>query len=298
MKLTEHQRLLLPYDRPIPPPAGGKLPAIPHLWERAKVMFARVISHIGSTAAFSKRWRLSRSEKKVVLGWLEPVEKLARSCLLVRAFNFLMMTPQGLKLLRETPKMELPGRLQQRPAPPRKTIIPMPGWYTIAENQRARAEQQMREQQRAAEQPAVERYDPETWGGGFRVVGWRMPEPEEGAVPGGFQKRRQPWIEVIEPNPWLTGGSLKERKPPHEKDRPALVLARRIEALSRVVENPGPAIYRLARFIARLPKEALEDLCVQYAYARPYWFQGRALDVCEAAAHVRRAATVFCLDSS
>src|SRR5262245_2728219 len=101
MKLTDHQLLLLPYDPPIAPPAGGKLPSIPQLWDRAKVMFARVIDHIGSTARFSQRFRLTRTDKKQVLGWLEPVEKLARSCLIVRAFSFLMMTPQGMKLLRE-----------------------------------------------------------------------------------------------------------------------------------------------------------------------------------------------------
>ena len=81
---------------------------------------------------------------------------------------------------------------------------------------------------------------------------------------------------------------------PREKERPALILARRIEALSRVIENPGPAIYRLARFIARLPKQALDALKEQYAYARPHWLHGRGLDIPHSAAHVRRATCVFC----
>jgi hypothetical protein len=289
----------LPCDPPLPAAIGGALPSIPQLWERAKVMFARVITHIGSTADFSKRWRLTRIQKKEVLGWLEPVEKLARSCLLVRAFNFLMMTPQGQKLLRETPKIEMPKPPAPQPAPTHKTTIPMPGWHTIAQNQRALAEQQKIEQQRAAEQAAVDRHDPGNWGGGFRVVGWRMPEPEDGqrAVPCGFQKQRLPWVEMVEPNPWLAHGSV-EKKPPREKDEPALVLARRIEALGRVINNPAPVAMRLARFIAKLPKEALEDLREQYTFARPHWFQGRAFDIPHAAAHARRAATIFCIDSS
>ena len=109
MKLTEHQRLLLPYDPPLPATVGGRLPSIPQLWERAKLLFTRVIDHIGSTPDFSKRWRLTRAEKTTLLGWLEPVEKLARSCLLVRALNFLMMTPEGRRLMRETPKMAMPS---------------------------------------------------------------------------------------------------------------------------------------------------------------------------------------------
>jgi hypothetical protein len=80
----QHARLLPPYDPPLPAAIGGQLPAIPQLWERARLFFSRVIDHIGSTASLSKRWRLTRAEKKEVLGWLEPVEKLARSCLLVR----------------------------------------------------------------------------------------------------------------------------------------------------------------------------------------------------------------------
>jgi hypothetical protein len=300
MKLTEHQRLLLPYDPPLPAAVGGALPSIPQLWERAKVMFGRVISHIGSTADLSKRWRLTRTQKKEVLGWLEPVEKLARSCLLVRAFSFLLMTPEGRRLMRETPKMAMPEPAKP-PARgnPFSTKIPMPGWHTIAQNQRAFAEQRKIEQQRAAEQVARDRHDPENWGGGFRVVGWRMPEPEDGqrAVPCGFQKQRLPWVEMVEPNPWLAHGSV-EKKPQREKDEPALVLARRIEALGRVINNPAPAVMRLARFIAKLPKEALEGLREQYAFARPHWFQGRAFDIPHAAAHARRAATIFCIDSS
>jgi hypothetical protein len=292
MKLTEHQRLLLPYDPPIPPPAGGKLPSIPQLWDRAKVMFARVIGHIGSTSQFSKRFRLTRTDKKQVLGWLEPVEKLARACLVVRAFSFLMITPQGMKLLRETPKIAMP----EPPKPPGKanpfsTKIPTPGWNTIAQHQRALAERQKLDRQRAAERAARDPYDPANWGGRFRILGWTFPEPEETGAPPG--KQRRPWIEVVEPNPWPACGSV-ERKPAPEKDAPALVLARRIEALARVIDNPGPAISRLARFIASLPMEALEPLSEQYAFAQPHWLQGRAFDIPHAAAHVQRAATIFC----
>jgi hypothetical protein len=40
---------------------------------------------------------------------------------------------------------------------------------------------------------------------------------------------------------------------PRPPGRSALAFARRIEALSRVIGNPEPAIRRLIRFFARLP---------------------------------------------
>jgi hypothetical protein len=300
MKLTDHERLLLPYDPPLPPPAGGRLPSIPQLWDRAKIMFARVVDHIGSTSCFSKRWRLSRPEKKEVLGWLEPVEKIARSCLIVRALGFLMMTPQGLKLARETPKIEMPKAPHERPRPVSRTTIPTPGWHTIAQHQRALAEQRKQEEQRQAERAARDRYDPANWGCGFRVVHWQFPEPGEGAsaVPLQFRKRSRVGIDVFEPNPWpAIGPPLSRPEPEREKDRPALVLARRIEALSRVLANPAPAVMRLARYIAKLPRAAVEPLKETTSSRRFHWRHGGE-DSVAAAGQVRLAASVFCLDSS
>ncbi len=294
MKLTEHQRLLLPYDPPLPAALGGRLPAIPQLWERAKIMFARVIGHIGSTSGLSRRWRLSRAEKKEVLGWLEPVEKLARSCLLVRALGFLMMTPEGRRLMRETPKMAMPAAPHERPAPVSKTIIPMPGWHTIAQNRRALAEPRKLERQDETERAARDRHDPDNWSCAFRVFGWQFPEPENGrAVPAQFQKSRRPWVETIEPNPWLALGRVDRKAPAGEKPSSALILARRIEALGRVIDNPEPTLRRLARFLARLPREALDLLQETASGIRSCWLHG-ADDARSAAAHVRRAATVMC----
>jgi hypothetical protein len=296
MKLTEHQRLLLPYDPPPPPAIGGQLPSIPLLWERTKLFFARVIGHIGSTSALSKRWRLSRDEKQLVLGWLEPVEKLARSCLLVRAFNFLMMTPEGRRLMRETPKMAMPSPPNPpgQKSNPYSTKVLMPGWHTIAQNWRAAMEQKKLDEQREAERAARDRYDPANWGGGFRVLGWTFPEDESRSLPAASRKRSRVGIDFFEPNPWAAIDSpLSKPERESEKDRPALILARRIEALSQVIDNPDRAVMRLARFIARLPREALETLKDLNAFVRRHWLHcGR--DPGLAADHVRRAASVYC----
>ncbi|HEY7797524.1 MAG TPA: hypothetical protein VIA80_02070, partial [Hyphomonadaceae bacterium] len=71
-----------------------------------------------------------------------------------------------------------------------------------------------------------------------------------------------------------------------------------IETLARVIENPDRAVMRLARFIARLPREALEPLRDFNEYRRSYWLHtGR--DALLAADHVCRAASIYCvLDTS
>jgi hypothetical protein len=286
-----------PYDPPLPAAIGGRLPSIPQLWERARHLFCRVMLHVGSTADFSRRWRLSRTSKKEVLGWLEPVEKLARSCLLVRVLGFLLMTPQGLKLLRETPKMAMPAPKKPDSTPPRITRIPI--WHTVAPMARAMAERQKLEEQKAAERAARDRHDPENWGGGFRVIGWSLPDDHKRAPPG---KKMPQWAALLrdslDPDPI---GAYHTRHPPREvvreTDPPALILARRIETLARVLENPAPAVMRLARYIAKLPREALQTLKDTASSRRSHWRHG-ADDSVSAAAHVRRAASVFCFDSS
>jgi hypothetical protein len=296
MKLTEHQRLLLPYDPPLPAMVGGMLPSIPQLWERARLFFGRVIDHIGSTAALSKRWRLTRAEKTTLLGWLEPVEKLARSCLLVRALTFLMMTPEGRRLMRETPKMAMPSP----PKPPgqassnRSTKIPLGGWHTHAPYARYLAEKRKQEEQRAAERAAIDRHDPQNWGGAFRVLHWQFPEPEgEDRAPP--QKKLPQWAMLLRMSLDDTPitPAIARPLPKAEKDRQALILARRIEALSRVINDPARAVMRLARFIAKLPREALEPLRDAIAFRRVHWLHGGG-DHLAAADHVRRAAGVLC----
>jgi hypothetical protein len=300
MKRTQHERLLLPYDPPPPATIGGRLPSIPQLWERAKVYFARVITQIGSTASFSQRMRLTRSEKQEVLGWLEPVEKLARSCLLVRAFSFLMMTPEGRRLMRETPKMPMPEPKRPDSTPPRITRIPI--WHTHAPYARLLAERRKIEEQKAAERAARDKYDPANWGGAFRVLGWSYPEGQGQQPP----KEKLPnWAMVLsvslDPDPvgaWRTRSEPRPKDPCQDQDRPALILARRIEALARVIADPAPAVKRLARYIARVPREALEPLKDLNEYRRSYWLHtGR--DALLAADHVCRTVSVYnALDTS
>jgi hypothetical protein len=297
----QHAHLLRPYDPPLPVAIGGRLPSIPQLWERTKLFFSRVITHIGSTASFSQRMRLTRSEKKEVLGWLEPVEKLARSCLLVRAFCFLMMTPEGRRMMRETPKMAMPSppKPPGQPSNPHSTKVIMPGWHTIARNWRAAMEQRKRDEAREAERAARDRHDPANWGGGFRVLGWSFPEDETSSLPANSRKPRRVGIDLIEPNPWAAIDSpLSRPASEREKDSPALILARRIETLARVIENPDRSVTRLARFIAKLPREAFEPLKQLHEYRRIHWLHtGR--DALLAADHVCRAAAIYCtLDTS
>ena len=60
-----------------------------------------------------------------------------------------------------------------------------------------------------------------------------------------------------------------------------------------MINDPARAVMRLARYIAKLPREALEPLTDLNAYLRTHWLHG-GRDYITAADHVRRAASVLC----
>jgi hypothetical protein len=287
----DHTRLLLPYDPPLAAAIGGALPSIPSLWDRAKVFFERVIKEIGSAADFSKRWKVSRKERREVLGWLEPVESLVRSCLIVKAIAFLLMTPEGRKLMRDTPKMPMPEWPKPKTSDNHIVTIPHPGWSTIAAHRNALAERERLEAERAARKAATDRHDPANWACVFRSVGWKFPEDDAERPP---PKKLSPvWISVLDPDPlWPVTDPARKPSGPATKDRPALKLARRIEAVARVLADPGKATWKLARFLARIPSEALDGFKDAYARTRSWWKHGFTENR-QAKAHIRRAATVF-----
>lgn len=293
----EFERLLLPWDPPLPHSIGGQLPPMPALWERAKVMFEQVISHIGSAARCSRRGRVTRPEKRDLIGWLYPVEKLVRGCLVVKALNFLLMTVEGRRLMCDTPRIAMPQK--HRPPGAKKTdpyveTIPHPGWSTIAQHRLALARQVEREDARAMERAGLDPHDPAGWSCPFRIVGWKFPEEPSVWTP---PKTPSPVrISLIEPigdalcNS-LGRSSLHDR---HERGTAplALRLARRVEALSRAIADPERSARTLARFLARLPREALQGLAETSGICKAGWKHGFE-DNRLAAAHIRRAATVL-----
>ncbi len=78
---------------------------------------------------------------------------------------------------------------------------------------------------------------------------------------------------------------------PRPPGRAALAFARRIEALSRVIGNPEPAIRRLMRLFARLPHGLIDPAGFGVRFTGNWRHCGP--EYRRAHAHAERALTVF-----
>lgn len=102
--------------RPLPPPEDPsvKTLSLPELWGRVRGFLARVQDEAGSVGRLREQGFFGAEDRQEIEGWLKPVERLVRIVLIAQAVIRLLMTPDGRKLLRETPKA-MPER--RRPAP-------------------------------------------------------------------------------------------------------------------------------------------------------------------------------------
>jgi hypothetical protein len=159
----------------------------------------------------------------------------------------------------------------------------MPGWHTIAAL-RPRIDPRVK----APEPEPVDRHDPDTWSCRFRVLRWTHPRPGEPDAPASRQKPAPSLIMSLDDDPhWPTvhGPSLREPEKPdldNCSDPAAASLARRIAALERIIADPQPAIRRLAKFIASLPRGMLAEPDPGQVLSL-WWWHGRPefLNVCE-----------------
>ena len=254
---------------------------VPTLWERAKAMFAIVTGAITS-ASLARRARFARKERGHLLTRLVPVEKLVRMLMMIEAATFLLMTPEGRRLRAETPKITPPA--PPAPVAPAKsgvakpvfaTRILMPGWQTIAayhpqidprvteREQREALERRLASATTSAPDPD----NPGTWRCGFRVLRWVHDHAEESPpLKTPLPPNRPRLISFDDSNyPIVAGMTVATTTPrataPGENTEihKGRDIARRIEALARVLANPGPAIRRLAQRLAALPADALPE---------------------------------------
>jgi hypothetical protein len=243
--------------------------SIPDLWEKAKAMFARMIEVAGGEDRVRGQRRLTRKQRYEILGWLEPVEKLARAVLLVRALTHLLMTPEGRRLMKETPK-QAPWK-EEAPQPPpgsvRSTRIPHPGWHTIWQKPCL------------APPPPPPPPRPASRGCAFRILRVTPPEPLSPISPSRRPMITDLWAKT-QPSVLRPPARVSRQDPVEAKARPSR-LARRIDALSRALANPEPIIRRLARFIASLPQGLLQPT-TGHASAGGLWRHGQPefVDVC------------------
>ena len=258
---------------------------MPTLWERAKAMFAAMLAAITSVADLTRRACFRRKERRALATRLVPVEKLVRMLMMTEAATFLLMTPEGRRLREETPKIEPPAPPPPPvgvPRPSHQTRILMPGWQTIAALQPyvdpRIVEREQREHREALERriaglealtqdaPAnadAADADQTHWRCRFRVLRWVHDQPDAGPQ---ASLPRPRCIGFADTNfPIVAGMTVVDRaqRASETSDdaapRNGHDLARRIEALSRILANPAAAIRRLARSLAALPADALPE---------------------------------------
>lgn len=294
-----------------PPPADRNAPA---LWVRAREMFAALMEHAFSLARLATRPRLSRPQRHDILKRLIPVEKLTRFLLTVDAITFLLMTPEGARLRRTIRPAARAAR--EEAAPQNPCLMPAPGWHTIAATHpRIDPRIAEREAREAALSSAmVGAHDdalsdghglgaanPSSWQCRFHATPNFNPytdEPESDSdLPPAPQRRAR--IELLGDDSYFPRLPAPAPLPPSPSAPapdsplgPHAALARRIEALARVIANPEVAMRRLARRLAAMP---LDDLwpCDSYTLADRWWLPAR-LDLFRAAELFCRALIVFC----
>lgn len=256
---------------------------VPTLWERTKAMFAELVDTITSAAVLARRTWIARKDRRDLLSRLVPLEWLVRTLLIVEATTHLLMTRDGARLRAETPKIDPPP--PPKPvgvkAPNASTRILMPGWHTIAalrpvidpriveREQREAAEQRRRDVEAFMRgEPADPASDPSTWNCRLNVLRWVHPDDPDAPPP---QPKPAPLAKPpfkvfsYEDTNFPTHADLVIRagtRAHHDDDSPhqGRDLARRIEALARIIANPLPAIRRLARRLAALKADNIDPL--------------------------------------
>jgi hypothetical protein len=223
------------------PPGPHRKSTIPHLWGRVRAHFAAAFARYAPTSLV-RRARFTRPQRDAFDFAVVPLEKMVRALLVSGAVAWLLMTPAGHRLRLRTPR-----RTPQPPAPSRtSTRIPHPGWNTLARPPRAPAPQR----------PRLDREVPATWTCPFRVLRSTFGDDAPRQPPP--RPRRAVWAQSLactERDPFNARRAPPRHSPPPPE--PCSALARRIETLRRVLANPQPAIRRLARKLAALPKHTL-----------------------------------------
>lgn len=107
---------------------------------------------------------------------------------------------------------------------------------------------------------------------GFTVLRWVQPDAETPPPP--QPARRRPSITVFgEDSTFDLVGDLAARTPrrAQREDGPGAALARRIDALQRVLANPAPVLRRLVRQLAAMPRDCLPDMYLSRFRSLPWW---------------------------
>ena len=129
---------------------------------------------------------------------------------------------------------------------------------------------------RSPAQPTTDLHQPPPHGvRGFQIVRWRHPEPEEAPPPPPQPVKGRLLLALpAEDSTFDLLGDLTQsatHRAPREACPAATALARRIDALQRVLADPAPVIRRLIRLLASLPEDCLPEPWLARIQSLPWW---------------------------
>ena len=212
----------------------------PPLWVRLRAMFGRVIAVIGAPAMIAAL-TLSPRLRTQIVRQIALMEILARKLLLAEA-----------ALVATAPAPQRGPQLSE-------ARLRATGLYTLPEPTRA-----------GCARPApriIDPANPETWPARFALA-----IPRDTRI---VQDRYAPRIRALWGNYHAPAPAI-ERTPP-QRNSDAFLVARRAEALRRVLHNPAPHITRLAR-ARRIGVARSRDTLLRYTFSAPRRFVGDRYD--------------------
>jgi hypothetical protein len=192
-------------------------------------MFARAVAMVGDAAAIASLALVTPTLRRVIVAWLAPLEHVVRKLLLAEAAALIQAERAAAK--RGVRLVHVPLRGLARHAPSGSARPPA-----------AHNALRKRETRPEAACSNLDPSHPETWSAPFAFA---LPRDPYRVANAHAPRIRALWGEHIAPSaPAQTARSVRRE---HTGSR----LARRFEALRRVLEDPRPHAERLARTLAR-----------------------------------------------
>ncbi|MGQ0532965.1 MAG: hypothetical protein ACT4OF_09800 [Caulobacteraceae bacterium] len=208
-------------------------------WERTRASFARAVAAIGAPAVIAAITALTPALRRDIVGWIASLEHIVRKLLFVEAAELKRAQPPPRWATSQVTHIPLRGMAQHYSPPPAHTC----------------ADKCAPEGARSNAPRAPDPSRPETWSARFSLAIPRDPR----RVPDSCAPRIiNLWGPPPPPPP--------PPRAPRRRGDPVLRLARRLEALRRVLENPLPYARQLAALLPRL-KRGFTEVVNRYLFA-------------------------------
>jgi hypothetical protein len=223
------------------------------LWTRARATFARALAAIGAIGAIAALRTLTPDVRRRIVAWLAPLEHIVRKLLLAEATALHRAARENARRALRIEVVPLRGMaLHHRPKVGTASLRARHG-AGIAESCEPEGSRSNAPTDRA-------NTDPETWRATFSLAPPRDPLA--------IADSRAPRIRAL----WDDARPPAPPPPPPPRARRIVSaeapfrLARRLEALRRVLENPLPHAERLARLLARAVRR-FPEIVRRYLFA-------------------------------